>query len=71
MQAGSMLPACIQCGRLLTPDEIALTRKMINRGASSFFCLSCLAARFDVEEEALRRKIREFREMGCTLFLPD
>lgn len=69
-QAGINLPACLQCSRPLTPDEIALTRKMINRGASRFFCLSCLAARFDVTEEALRRKIREFREMGCTLFRP-
>ena len=69
-QAGISLPACLQCSRPLTPDEIALTRKMINRGASRFFCLSCLAARFDVTEEALHRKIREFREMGCTLFRP-
>lgn len=67
-QTGSNLPVCLQCGRPLTSDEIGLTRKMINRGASRFFCLSCLAARFDVPEEALRRKIQEFREMGCTLF---
>ena len=59
---------CLQCGRPLTPDETALTKKMINRGASRFFCLSCLAARFDVPEDTLRQKIREFREMGCTLF---
>ena len=69
-QTGNRLPVCLQCGRPLVPDEVALTRKMINRGASSFFCLSCLAARFEVTEEALRQKIREFREMGCTLFRP-
>ena len=69
-KAGSFLPACLQCGRLLETDEIALTKKMINRGASQFFCLSCLASHFDVPEENLRQKIREFREMGCTLFLP-
>lgn len=69
-QTGSSLPVCLRCGRLLVPDEIALTKKMINRGASQFFCLSCLALHFSVPEEALRRKITEFREMGCTLFAP-
>ena len=64
------MPVCLQCGRTLEADEIALTKKMINRGASQFFCLSCLASHFDVPEENLRQKIREFREMGCTLFLP-
>ena len=45
-----------------------MTRKMINRGAQEFLCLSCLAARFRVPEQVLREKIREFRAMGCTLF---
>ena len=67
-QTGSTLPVCVQCSRPLTRDETALTRKMINRGTTQFFCLSCLAARFGVTEDILRRKIIEFREMGCTLF---
>ena len=61
---------CTRCGRPLVPDEKALTKKMINRGAESFLCLSCLADHFEVPEEALLRKIKEFREMGCTLFIP-
>ncbi len=59
---------CCNCGRPLDPDEIALTKKTISRGADRFFCLSCLADHFEVTEEILRQKIREFREMGCTLF---
>ncbi len=61
-------PCCLQCGRPLQPDEIGLTRKMISRGTDRFFCLSCLARRFEVTEDVLQEKIREFREMGCTLF---
>ena len=60
---------CTVCGRSLVNDEIALTKKMINRGATDFLCLSCLARRFDVPEEILLEKIEQFREMGCTLFI--
>jgi hypothetical protein len=61
-------PVCCRCGRLLTKDEIAMTRKMVNRGAVSFFCYTCLAGHFEVTEEMLRKKADEFRAMGCTLF---
>ncbi len=61
---------CVRCGALLTKDETALTRKLINRGATEFFCLSCLANRFQLSEEILHKKIEEFKSMGCTLFNP-
>ena len=67
-QAGTDMPACIRCGRILHPDEIGLTRKLVNRGAEEFLCISCLSARFGVPEETLREKIAQYREMGCTLF---
>lgn len=59
---------CISCAAVLTGDEIAMTRKMINRGATEFFCLHCLAEHFRVSEDVLRQKIAEFKAMGCTLF---
>ena len=59
---------CARCGAILTKDEAALTKKLINRGPEEFFCLSCLAEHFRVPEETLRQKIAEFRAMGCTLF---
>ncbi len=62
---------CRICGRGLTGDEKALTRKLINRGATRFLCISCLAGHFEVSEAVLRDKIRAFREMGCTLFGED
>lgn len=65
MEKGS----CYQCGRRLTRDETALYRKLFNRGAERFLCLTCQAAHLRVTEELLREKIEEFREYGCTLFL--
>lgn len=60
---------CASCGKELSHDEIALHRKLINRGAKdNFMCISCLASHFRVSEETLREKISYFKEMGCTLF---
>jgi len=60
---------CVRCGVHLTNDEKALTRKLINRGTTQYFCLGCLADHFQVTEDILREKIREFKAMGCTLFI--
>jgi len=60
---------CVRCGAVLERDEKALTRKLVNRGAEEFCCLPCLARHFQLPEETLRKKIAEFRAMGCTLFL--
>lgn len=59
---------CRQCGKALTQDEIGLYRKLFNRAADSFLCISCSAEYFEVSTGLLERKIRQFKEMGCTLF---
>ncbi len=59
---------CRVCGRELTKDEIAVTKKLICRGAVSFLCVSCLAEHFQVEPEEIRERIAYFKSMGCTLF---
>ncbi len=61
-------PVCIRCGRTLTGDEVAVTKKLINRGAKEFYCVDCLAAWFEVRSEDILERIAYFREMGCTLF---
>ncbi len=59
---------CIKCGRELTNDEVGLFKKLVNRGAQKFMCISCMSEYFEVSEEALRKKIKQYKEMGCTLF---
>ena len=59
---------CVRCGAPLMKDDVAMTRKMINRGAETFYCLPCLADHFELTEDIRREKIKEFRAMGCTLF---
>lgn len=59
---------CKKCSRELVSDEIALTKKLINRGSTEFYCLSCLAGMFECSEDLLREKIDYFKKSGCTLF---
>ena len=59
---------CCVCGAPLVPDEIALTRKLINRGAQQYQCLACLAGFFGCSTDLLREKIVQFRRQGCALF---
>ncbi len=60
---------CRDCGRELTTDEIALTRKLINRGATEHFCFECLARQFKTTVSELKELCDHFRRAGCSLFL--
>ena len=62
------MDTCKICGRTLVKDEIGLTKKLINRGAKEFLCLSCIAEKFEMTEEECRTLIAHFRETGCHFF---
>ena len=62
------MPECKECGSLLTALDIGATKKLINKGATEFLCIPCLAKRFGVEEDLIHQKIKEWREQGCMLF---
>ncbi len=59
---------CKKCGRELENDEIGIYKRMVNRGATEFLCIKCLADYFEISEDFVRSKIEHFRNMGCTLF---
>ncbi len=59
---------CIKCGASLTWDDIGAHKKLINRGAEEFYCITCLAEYLGVKPETVRNKIEEFRAAGCMLF---
>ncbi len=62
------MDTCKVCGRALEADEIGLTKKLINRGAKEFLCLSCIAEKFEMTEDECRTLIAHFRETGCHFF---
>lgn len=59
---------CYRCGAPLTPDEIAIHRKLVNRGAQRHLCKACLAAAFQVPVSMIEERIEYFRRTGCMLF---
>ncbi len=64
------MACCKDCGAPLTADEVAMTKKLLNRGATEYLCYTCLAAFFNCDVALLRRKADQFRAGGCTLFAP-
>lgn len=59
---------CKSCGKDLTGNEIGLTKKLINRGSTEFYCINCLAEKFGCDVPLLEKKIEQFKKQGCTLF---
>lgn len=69
MQNNMETKKCYVCGKMpLAKDEIGITKKIINKKTTVFYCLPCLAEYLEVTEEELLAKIEEFKSEGCTLF---
>ena len=60
--------ACMQCGRHLTPDEIGLYKKMVNRGSRPILSNDRMAANYGTTVAAMEERIAHFRATGCSLF---
>lgn len=59
---------CKNCSKELSNDEIGMTKKLINRASSEFYCMDCLAQIFKCDRQLLEKKLQQFRAMGCALF---
>ena len=60
---------CCECGKSLTRDESALSRKLLGMDTDEVYCLRCLSEYLDCTKSDLEMKIREFKEQGCIFFL--
>lgn len=59
---------CRVCGEDVERVAAALYKKLVDKQAKKFYCLSCLAEYLDTTVEELREKADEFKNQGCTLF---
>lgn len=60
---------CVDCGKALTKNEVALCKKIEGKETRDFMCLKCHAEFIGCSIEDLKVKIAEFKEQGCTLFV--
>lgn len=69
-KGGKAVSCCKECGAELLADDIAIYRKLVNRGASEFLCIDCLAEKLSTTREEIERLIEYYRSTGkCTLFV--
>lgn len=59
---------CTQCTATLSSDEVALHKKLVNRGATEHLCIHCLGKHFGVSVAMLEDLIVRFKKEGCALF---
>ncbi len=59
---------CLKCGKELSDLDIATHLKMINRGATEYMCIDCLADYYKVSRKAIEERIEFYRKSGCVLF---
>lgn len=61
--------SCYCCKKeALSKNEIALTKKLLDKDSKRFYCLDCLAEYLEVDTEFLLAKVEEFKEQGCDMF---
>lgn len=62
---------CKKCGKEnLSGDELAIYRKLVDRGATEFLCIDCLAEFFGCDRKDIEDRIKYYRDSGeCTLFV--
>lgn len=59
----------MNCEKKLIADEKAIFMKLVDRTASRFLCLDCLAEKLDCKRVDLEKRIQYYRESGnCVLF---
>ena len=63
-----MSKLCMKCEAILSHNEMALHKKFINRSATEFMCINCMAQHFKVSPQVLKDKIEDFKNQGCALF---
>lgn len=59
---------CKTCNKYLTTNDIGLYKRLVSMVNDDYLCKECLAKRFNCDVKILDEKIKQYKEMGCTLF---
>ncbi len=59
---------CVSCENEVVPVEMGLTKKLMGKGVTNYYCFSCLAKEFNTSVEKLKEVVKEYQRQGCSLF---
>lgn len=59
---------CTICNKILSTNDIGLYKRLVSMVNDEYICKECLAQRFNCDVEVLNAKIKQYVDMGCTLF---
>lgn len=51
------MASCMKCAKQLNMDEIAIYKRLVDRGAVKCLCKECLAQKLGCEPSVIERKI--------------
>lgn len=60
---------CRDCEKELTTNEIGISIRLMSRDGKLLLCRQCLSQELKVAPEIIDKKIDQFRQMGCPLFV--
>ncbi len=63
------MEVCKHCGKAIEPIDMSLTRLLVNRGTSEFYCKRCLISIFHIKEKDLDELVELKKSQGCSLFV--
>jgi len=65
----SAVRQCEHCKKDLSTNEVGISLRLMGRNGKKFLCRECLAQELKVDTEVIDRKIEQFRQQGCPLFV--
>lgn len=63
------MKTCQRCAKTLSTNEIGISMRFLGRDGKNLFCRECLAKELKISVELVDKKIEQFRQMGCPLFV--
>lgn len=60
---------CQYCQSKLSTNEIGISLRLLGRDGRKLLCRQCLAGEFKVDVQIIDKKIQQYKEQGCPLFV--
>ena len=63
------MSCCQKCSQPLSTNEVGISMRLLGRDGRRLLCRECLAQELKVDVQLIDRKIQQFRDQGCPLFV--